>query len=159
LIRFCGTKGVKAVVDTSGNALRIACSAKPWAVKPNIHELEELCGSALDTTARVKSAAEELIKSGIQTVVVSLGDKGLIYISEKAAYLSPGLSVQAKCTVGAGDAVTAAIAMGITDGADDETILRYAAACGTAAVTMPGSTMPDRETIEQYLNRIDIIEI
>ncbi len=101
IIGHCKSLGAVTVVDTSGKALRHACDAKPNAVKPNLSELMELCGEDLSSLSDITSAALMLVESGINTVVVSLGEKGLLYVT-KTAYSLPRSLRQRKMHRGSG---------------------------------------------------------
>ena len=69
-------RGVRTVLDASGEALREALKAEPDIIKPNIHELEALLGRALPDQAAVIAAARGLVTDGVGMVVVSRGADG-----------------------------------------------------------------------------------
>ncbi|MGH9179080.1 MAG: 1-phosphofructokinase family hexose kinase, partial [Acidimicrobiales bacterium] len=72
--------GVRVAVDTSGLPLAAALHGGPEVVKPNLFELAELCGRALDRVEDVIAAAEETRAAGAGAVVVSLGARGALLV-------------------------------------------------------------------------------
>ena len=53
--------------------------ALPYAVKPNLEELEELTGRTLPDEAAILAAVQDLIDRGIGCIAVSLGPDGAIF--------------------------------------------------------------------------------
>lgn len=159
LIEFLNNMGKKVIVDTSGKALNKAVKAMPYIIKPNIHELCELTEKELKTHDELIRSAKELIKTGIHGVMVTMGADGLLYVTENSCHFSPGLKVNPKCTVGAGDAVTAGIAYSVEKNMDDEFMVSLAASLGTAAVMTDGSQSPSLNDINHYMDMVDVIEL
>lgn len=146
---------VRPIVDTSGEALREAVKKGPWMIKPNIDELGELVGRPVRTLDEVEKAARDLCsKHGIEIVMVSLGAKGLYIVNADQSLYSPGVKVDVRSTVGAGDsAVAGAIAyMGTTL----EDMLRAGAAAATASVTLEG--LCTKDAFDTYYNEISVEE-
>ena len=75
LDRLAG-RGVEAVVDAEGALLRDALSRRPFLVKPNRRELEDLLGRALPTEGDLRDGAAALRRAGARNVLVSLGAGG-----------------------------------------------------------------------------------
>ncbi len=69
-------RGVRGVVDAQGEALRQALPQRPFLIKPNRAELEELAGRPLQDARRVQQAAQALQRQGAENVLVSLGGEG-----------------------------------------------------------------------------------
>jgi 1-phosphofructokinase len=137
-------KGVRYAVDTSGATLaRVAASGVPDLIKPNLEELEELAGRPLHTVGDVIDAARKVLPSG--EVVVSLGENGALLVTESVVLWAGHPPVVADSTVGAGDSALAgylSIREPGTFGSVRHAALATAVAWGTAAVTLPGTTVP-----------------
>jgi 1-phosphofructokinase len=99
--------GVPVAVDTSGDALTESLSAAPDLIKPNVHELAELTGRALDTLGDVIDAAQEVRRRGARTVLASLGGDGAILVDDAGAVWGHAPVDKVVSTVGAGDAMLA----------------------------------------------------
>ena len=109
--RFRG-HGQKVVLDTSGEALRLALEAVPYIVKPNIHELEDLLGRKLTTRESIVEAARHFTARGTELVVVSMGAEGALFITDDDVVFAQPPNITACSTVGAGDAMVAGIIAG-----------------------------------------------
>ena len=139
------------VLDAHGEALRLGAAAGPAVVKPNLAELEDLAAGPLslagEGTGRptVASAAAELRAAGAGSVVVSLGPAGLYADTPAGSWRAVSAPVEAANPTGAGDAVTAGLALGLVRGQPWPDRLRDAVALGTAAVLAPvaGEFRPD----------------
>ncbi|MBE6948386.1 MAG: 1-phosphofructokinase family hexose kinase [Ruminococcaceae bacterium] len=157
--RLISTVSGKVIVDTSGEALKEAVKVKPYIAKPNIQELSELTGRSFTSLEEIIISAKELVSEGLHGVMVTLGDKGLIYVTAKSVYHSPVIKVNAKCTVGAGDAVTAGIAYCLKHGAEDKDFAKLGAALGTSAVMTDGSQAPCIASINHYMDLVQVTEL
>ena len=83
------------------------------------------------------SSAKKLQSMGIEVVVVSLGKDGALVVTDEGVYQGKPPKIQPVNTVGCGDSMVAAFAVGFARGYDIEEMLRYAVAVSAAnALTM-----------------------
>lgn len=134
LIRFVREKGGKTILDTSGAALLHALSAMPDLIKPNLEEAENVLNVKIEDEKTAVSAAKQLQMKGAQTVALSLGAAGFLWLEKgkDAAVMATTPHIEALSTVGCGDAAVAGLAIGSRCGWDATETLRLAAACGAA---------------------------
>lgn len=100
--------GKKVILDVSGIHLKEALKAKPFCIKPNIHELEEICGKSLKNHEDIGSIAKEIVDMGIQQVIVSLGEDGALFVDKDQFLHAKPPKQKLVSTVGAGDSFVAA---------------------------------------------------
>ncbi|MGW4519548.1 1-phosphofructokinase family hexose kinase [Amycolatopsis sp. NPDC004378] len=124
--------GWTSILDTSGPALLAGLAARPAVVKPNAAELREATG--LDD---LEQAAHELRGRGAGAVVVSLGAAGLLAVTAAGTWHATPSKPLAGNSTGAGDAVVAALALGLCRREPWPEILRRAVALSGAAVLGP----------------------
>lgn len=139
LIKLVKKKGIPCILDASGAPLREALKAGPTAIKPNQFEAEDLLGKEILDREGAFEAAKELGQMGIPWVVITLGSKGLVACDGKSLLYAPAPPVVPKNTAGAGDAITAGIALGLYKGMDLQESLRWGLAL--AAVLMNEETV------------------
>ena len=114
LIEEAHKRGIKFILDTSGESLVKGMEAKPFLIKPNQEELEDITGKKFNNLSEVVEAAKELVKSGIQVVMVTLGGDGAILVTDKVVYKGTFPKVEIKNTVGSGDSTIAGMAFGLS---------------------------------------------
>ena len=132
-------KGVEVTVDTTGEALLAALPCRPFLVKPNLEELEELFSAKLTGLPEIKEQARELQRLGARNVVVSLGAGGALLLEEGGCSLfCHGVRGQAVSTVGAGDSLVAGFLYGWQLHGTLEGGLRWGMAAGAATAFSPG---------------------
>lgn len=163
LQKWIGTlkqNGVSAALDADSRTLKEGVKAAPMLIKPNEIELGELLGETLDSADKiVKGAKRVMAENGISFVAVSMGADGAVFVTEKAAYRAMGLKIDAKSTVGAGDAMAASLAYGIDAGMDEIDACRLSIAASAAAVMCEGTQSADRKTIDELYQKVEIFEI
>ena len=129
-------------MDTSGEALRKVVETGVYLIKPNLRELSALAGKELLSEQEITAAAEALVKSGnCQVVVVSLGARGAMLVTEKETLKIIPPAVTVKSTVGAGDSMLAGIVTFLAKGEGIAQAFRYGLASGTAATLNPGTEL------------------
>lgn len=156
LIAIGKEAGKRCILDTSGEALLHGIEAAPYMMKPNQKELEYLIGHRLKDIGEVQEAAQRLRKKGIGHVLVSLGKKGLLSVSEQGALWAKSPSVKAVNTVGCGDSVVASYAISVLKGEDEYTALKRAAAISAANAVSLESGDISLELAEDLLEKIQI---
>jgi 1-phosphofructokinase len=142
LVRRCRAAAVRVAIDASGRPLRLAVAAGPDLIKPNLEEFEELVDRPLNTLGDVLDAANDLVTSGVGTVVVSLGGQGALLVSASMIAHAVAPVAAPLSTVGAGDALLAGYLYATGSGSSDVEALSVGVAWGAAAVSLPGSRMP-----------------
>lgn len=137
--------GVPLALDTSGPPLRAAARAgSVKLLKPNLEELSDLVGRAPTTVEEVTDAAREVLAEGNGAALVTLGGHGALYVDAAEVLWARGPRVRTRSTVGAGDSALAGFLA--LEGTPEER-LRRAVAWGTAAVSLPGTTVPRPEDV------------
>lgn len=155
----CREKGAKVFLDSDGDAMREGMAAVPYLLKPNNDELSRLMGRELDSLEELIAAARELLRQGTAKVVVSMGSRGMLYVTPERTLYAPGLKVPVKSTVGAGDAVVAALAVAEEQGLPLEETVRLSAAAGTASVMCSGTQAAERGVVDGLVPQVTFREI
>jgi ribokinase len=106
-------------------------------IVPNEHECELLGGSAV------------LLRSGVRSVVTTLGARGVEVTSRAGVVEIPAHPVRPVDTVGAGDAFTGAFCAELAVGASIEHAVGVGAVAGALATTVRGAvpSLPRREAV------------
>jgi 6-phosphofructokinase 2 len=148
LVKKCQAK---VVLDVDGEALRQGIKALPNVIKPNIHELSELAGRELNGLDDVVSAARSINQQGVEIVLVSMGAKGILLVSDGEQYLAVPPNVNVESTIGAGDSSVAGFIFGLVQGKDLKQCLIYAVAAGTATTLRQGTALCQKDDFERIV--------
>ncbi len=152
--------GKRCILDTEGKELELAAKgARPFLIKPNLREMETTLGIELRTMRAIRDAALLFIRLGVEHAVVSMGEMGAMYVSEKKTLFSPALRVEAKSTVGAGDAMIGGMLMGYEKEKDMAKAFRYGIAAGAASVMTAGTQLIRLSDFEKLLDQVKIQEV
>lgn len=149
-------KGALVILDADGPLLKSGLIEKPQIIKPNNHELSSLFNIDENNDEKILKAAKKLRNQGIQKILVSLGERGGFYITEKGTYYAKGLKVNVKSTVGAGDSMVAALVYSFINKLNDVDTLRFATACGAATVGLEGTEACTLSQINELISKVEI---
>ena len=159
IIEMAKAKGARVILDTDGESLNIGIEAMPDAIKPNIHELGRLVERELERIDDVAEAARRIQREGVGIVLVSMGAKGILMISETEELVAVPPEIQVVNTIGAGDSAVAGFAYGWASGESLKESLAYAVAAGTATTLRPGSALCEKEDVMQLFNQVKVSPI
>jgi len=152
------------ILDCDGEALKL-CMAnrkKPYMIKPNQFELEQLCGKKFNLDDDFKAGLEQ-IKTEIKKiydetgviVLCTLGGYGGLYCGGEGIYYVNAPEVELKGFAGAGDTFLTAFCavyfglFNLPEGSGAETALKFAVAASAAKVKKPGTEFAEvREIFE-----------
>lgn len=154
LFSICRKNEVHFVLDTSGSALKQLIKVKPFLVKPNEKELGELFQTIITTKNQAIHYAQQLIKEGLQHVIVSLGSEGAILVTEKDVFTAEAPKGKAVNTVGAGDSLVSGFIASYISNHNVKEAFRYAVAAGTATAFQ--SDLCNKDDVEKLLNQVKV---
>lgn len=155
LARAVSSQSLK-VVDASGERMFSAMQEGVDLVKPNLDELEYTLGRRITDKGEMLSACYELLDRGAARVLLSLGKQGAVITDGANSYYCKSINVAMNSAVGAGDAMVAASAIQLRDGAGLEDILRAGVAAGTATVMTVGQISFEKEKYDEVFASLEV---
>ena len=119
------------------------------ALIPNQPEAALLTGCAL-----AGDAARRLIASGVRSVIVTLGEDGVLIAEGETATHLPAHRVNVVDTTAAGDAFVGAFAVALAEGRSTREAAAWGNAAGALAVTRAGAqpSLPTRDELERLFS-------
>ena len=159
IVKVLNRHGAKAVLDTTGETLRLGCAEHPYLVKPNAEEAGTLTGFPVETLAQISLAADEIRKMGAQNVVISMGKAGALLHTEQGAWLIGGPKVKEKNPIGAGDSMVGGLVWALKQGRPLRDSLAGGVASGAATASLGGTEIGSRALIEELLEQVTFQEI
>jgi ribokinase len=118
---------------------------------PNQTEIELLTGQEVTTPEQAESAARTLLGFGPQTVLVTLGERGVVVVDGPHVEHVPAVAVQAVDPTGAGDVFIASVAVFLAEGMALTEAVRRASGAAALTVTRLGTqtAFPTRAEVEE----------
>lgn len=149
----------RVVLDTSGSALQEALSAKPFMIKPNEQEFEDMLGRKITDESDMVDTLREWDRYEIPVIVLTLGDKGAMVSLNGEIYKVTPPKITAVNPVGSGDAFTAGMASGFEKGWEIEETLTLATAAGAANALEKRAGMIDLDNLERLKGQVKIEKV
>lgn len=147
-------RGGRTFVDCHGPLLRHALAARPFLIKPNRYELEQLLGKRLPGVEQVAVEARNLQQAGISYICVSLGGEGALLTGPDETLLAKAPRIEVNATVGAGDSMVAGLVAAFAKGLPMEAALRQGVACGSATAQYPGTELFAKGDVERLMEQV-----
>ncbi|MES0132426.1 ribokinase [Mesorhizobium sp. M0029] len=123
-------------------------------VTPNETEAEELTGIKVSSIDDARRAADSLLKKGVGSVIITLGEKGaLLHTAARSDHVPVVNAGPVVETTGAGDAFNGGLAAALAKGVEPLQAVRFACAVAGISVTRPGTapSMPTLQEVEALL--------
>ncbi|HEX4593332.1 MAG TPA: hexose kinase [Bryobacteraceae bacterium] len=156
LIRHARDRKVKTLLDTDGDALLQGVEAGPTVVTPNQPEAERLLNRALITRAHFVEAASRMKAMGAESVILSLGSRGVVAVNENQLMEVLPPRIDAVSPLGAGDALAAAYVWAATKKKDFADCVRWGVAAGTASARLPGLEFASLEQTKEIYKSVEV---
>ncbi|MGC9159000.1 MAG: 1-phosphofructokinase [Terracidiphilus sp.] len=154
IVKLLNRHEVHAVLDTSGESLRLGCAAHPFLVKPNAEEAGVLTGYPVRTPGEIARAAAAIRRMGAQNVIVSMGKAGALLRTEEGAWLLGSPKVKEKNPIGAGDSLVGGLVWALTQGLSLRESLAWGVASGAATASQGGTGLGSRARIEKLVAHV-----
>lgn len=119
---------------------------------PNETELRILMGLAPDDPTPTVELANALRLQGVGNLIVTMGEKGLLVMTDEGQVNIPGLVVDVVDTTGAGDAFNSGLAVALSEGKELIDAVKFANCVGALACTRLGviPSLATREMVDDF---------
>ncbi|WP_099355513.1 hexose kinase [Fredinandcohnia onubensis] len=162
LLILCNQKGIKVILDASGEPLRQALlqSEKLFAIKPNLEELVHLIGRDvhLDNNGLIDVLSDNLFAS-VECVLVSLGRLGAFVKYKEVFYRVKIPEIEVINPVGSGDATVAGMAVALQKEDSIKGVFASAMAAGMANAIEAGTGTVNLQNYKRFYDMVEVIEI
>ena len=159
MITILQSAGAQVFLDTSDEALRQACQANPFLIKPNAEEARELSGLPINTPAEIAAAGKAIQAMGAGNVIISMGKQGALLVNGRQAWLAASPDIVERNPIGAGDSMVAGLVWGLSQGHDLPEALRRGIACGAATASQSGTSVGTLAQVNELLPQVSLSEI
>lgn len=133
MARLSGKK-IRIAVDATGELLVRVLKYRPFLIKPNNHELEEIFHVKLHSLEEIITYGKKLQDQGARNVLISMAGDGAVLITEEGQVLkSPAPKGKVVNSVGAGDSMVAGFISGYLEKKDYQHAFYTGIAAGSAS--------------------------
>lgn len=146
--------GKKVFFDSSHQALIEGVKRAPYLIKPNAKELSVLVNSKLTDDTQLKKIAQDLFANGCENIVISLGEKGLLWLDSAGWLSSLPPKTKVISTVGAGDTLVAGLCWGALNAWKKQQTIRFATALASLAVSQIGVGVNDLTMLNKVQDKV-----
>ncbi len=124
-----------------------------FMITPNETEAEFLTGVSVENELDAENVAGILHDKGVETVIVTLGEKGAYVSSPDGARIIKGFFVQAVDTTAAGDTFNGALVAALQEGRSMDEAVLFAHGAAAISVTRLGAqtSIPDRSEVDAFI--------
>lgn len=157
LIEKASSKGIKCILDAEGELLFEGMKAKPYLIKPNLYEFENVFGLKTKKIQDILKVCKKIIGDGIEVVCLSMGEDGALIVDDKEAYLCKPTPIDVKSTQGAGDSLVAGICYAMEKGLPISEMLRYGVAVAQGSLIQVGTKLCTKEGFKHF-EQIVVVE-
>lgn len=147
---ICRSKNIKLILNPApARAIDYEQFAGGYLVIPNETEIDLM----IPGEKTIQEKARELLGKGFQNVIVTLGEKGCVWVNEDTEQYFPAATFKAVDTTGAGDSFISGLTVALSEGKEMAEAIRFASIAAGITVSREGAqpSLPDQETIRMYL--------
>lgn len=153
----CDEKGIKVIVDTTGESLLSTIKNKPFLIKPNNHELGEIFDVEINSNEEAIKHSKKLLELGAENIIISMGSEGAILVSNEGIYHGNAPKGEVRNSVGAGDSLIAGFLAKYSQGEDLIEGFRWGIAAGSA--TAFSMDLCSKKEVENLIKEVKIEKI
>jgi D-beta-D-heptose 7-phosphate kinase/D-beta-D-heptose 1-phosphate adenosyltransferase len=155
IISMSNLNGKKTIIDPKDPDIsKYSCCT---LIKPNLSEFKTIAGISLhkDISQKdiVKIAKDKIAELGIDSFLITMSEKGMLYVDKNQDIYEPGLKIEVSDVSGAGDTVSAVITLCLSADLDKKDCLKLANTSGSLVCQVSGAAQITPEILFNYISR------
>lgn len=154
IVKELSKKDIKFVLDIDSKEIINLIKYKPFAIKPNLYELQTLMNKKIKKDEDIIKVGKELVLLGVQNLLVSCGDKGSFFINKNKTLKIETPKLKIVNSKGAGDSMLAIFVASYIKSSNIEESFILSNAAGMATVV--SKWLGSYELVEKFKNELKI---
>lgn len=160
LIKRIKAKEAKVILDADGELFEKGIVEMPTIIKPNKYELCKYFNVDENISdQQVAALTKQLLANGLELVVVSMGKEGAMFIAKEHCVKVAGLNISVNSTVGAGDAMVAALGYALDQQLSFEEMVTLAVATSAGACESEGTKPATLTRVHELMWQVKIEKV
>ena len=163
LMKQALAQNAKVIIDASGTTLKNVLDSpiNPYAIKPNLDEIQELTGQTIDTSdyQAIITLLDDAIFEGIPLILISMGADGAFIKFNQHYYKATVPKIEVKNAVGSGDSTVAGIAISLDQDEEIISLIKRAMTLGTLNALEERTGYVSKENYQSYFDLMEVTEI
>lgn len=160
LVEEIKQREAKVILDADGSLFEQGVVAIPNVIKPNKYELCKYFNVEEEINdLEVVKLAKRLLSQGMELIVVSMGHEGALFIDNAHCVKVAGLDINVNSTVGAGDAMVAALAYAMDKHLSFEEMVTLAVATSAGACESEGTKPASLSRVQELMWQVKIKKV
>ena len=157
ILEVCRRRGAQVVLDISSRRMPELLRFKPLLIKPNDEEVREIWGRSLTSLEDVVSTMVLLHGQGARNVLLTLGDKGMLFSDGVGLWYCDAPKVKLVSSACAGDSCLAAFLSEWLGGGELETAMKKGSATGADVAGSNG--IGDLLRVSEYMQCLTVRKV
>lgn len=142
----------RLILDTHGAALKRGLAGRPYLIRLNQLEAEELAAENSVPSSPADVAAKLVAAGAAEVTVFAMGERGSLVTTRDSQFTIAPPEVTVHSMVGAGDSYVAALTLALARGWSLESANRFGVAAAASAVTREATQLCERTSTERFYN-------
>ena len=160
IVEYAKSMNAYVILDVDKQALHQGLSANPNMIKPNEKEVQDFVNSSQPLTMdQLIDQAKKWIAEGLETIIISMGSKGALFVANHQVIYAKGLSVSVESPIGAGDSMVAAMVYAKCKNMSFKQSCTFAMAASAATVETIGTQPATLEAIKKKIDEVKLEEV
>jgi len=157
LISIAKERGVKTILNASGEQFIKGLEEGPFLAKPDLRESNKVFGITINKEEDAIKAAKQIIQRGAKIGVVSLQNKKDLIATQDEIWLAESTYHKIVNLIGAGDALVAGFAVTLTEEEKNiEEAIRFSMSCALASALREEEEFSSREEVEKCFQCVNV---
>jgi len=157
LISIAKERGVKTILDASGEQFIKGLEEGPFLAKPDLRESNKVFGITINKEEDAIKAAKQIIQRGAKIGVVSLQNKKDLIATQDEIWFAESTYHKIVNLIGAGDALVAGFAVTLTEEEKNiEEAIRFSMSCALASALREEEEFSSREEVEKCFQCVNV---
>lgn len=157
LISIARERGVKTILEATGEPFEKGLKKRPFLAKPDLRETNQIFGKSIDTEEDAIQIAQEVINKGAEIAVVSFEQEKDVIATSQEIWFAETNYHKIVNLIGAADALVAGLAVALTEeGKEFYEAIRFSMAAALASALREEEEFSSREEVEKCLSHVKI---
>jgi len=158
MIDIAKNRGVRAMLNASGEQFSKGLEKKPFLAKPDLRRSNKVFGIEINQKEDAVRAAKEIIERGAEISVVSFKQEKDIFATKDNLWFAETTNHKIVNLIGAGDALIAGLAVSFTEDNNRtiEEAIRFSMSCALASAMSEEEEFDSRDQVTACLNCVNI---